>query len=450
MKRQQVFSKHMTGKKTQEQLEKFNTLLSEMMAAVGVKKGALEGTRVLEIGQASFPGIICGAMMGEMGADVIKVEPPQGDSAREATHHGQYIRGVGIPFVMESRNKLLITIDLEDAQGIENLRILAAKADIVIDAMKPGYLDELGIGYRQLCEVNPGLIYAAVSPYGHYTEKGREFRNMPDTDLTAQAESGYPSLTGDPKAQGNESYPLRAGIWAAAYMSAALCVAGIMTALFHRDRTGEGQIVDMATYDAISAWQGFSHVWGFTNEKPRVRVGNYDWCLFPYGYYQAKDGFVTVAAASDADFRGLIKILGRWDLEDDWRFVFDRIADDPDKLDELEKEMKKEFVKHTRKELSEKTLAYGANAARDKLRSKGFPIVVETLTPREVLEEKHWKVRNSFQEFEVQGHGKIKIPALPPRLSESPAKIDSLKIEIGADNETVYNKFNLRKSDKPK
>ena len=152
---------------------------------------------------------------------------------------------------------------------------------------------------------------------------------------------------------------------------------------------------------------------------------------------------MTVAAGSDADFRGLLKILGRWDLEDDWRFLFDRIADDPEKMDVLEKEVKKELVKHTRKELSEKTLAYGAKAARDKLRSKGFPIVVATLTPREVLEEKHWKIRNSFLEFDIKDHGKITIPSLPPRMSESPSKAEWIKTGIGEDNDEVYEKYGL-------
>jgi CoA:oxalate CoA-transferase len=437
----------MTGKKTQEQLEQFNNLLAEMMGSTGGKNGALEGIRVLEIGHANFPGLVCGAMLGEMGADVIKIEPPEGDAAREATHHGRYIQGVGIPFVMESRNKMMITVDFEDEQGIGNIKKLAEKADILIDAMKPGYLDTLEIGYRQLSLTNPRLLYACVSPYGHYTRKGSDFRNMPDTDLTAQSESGYPALTGDPRLPEPENYPVRAGVWAATYMSAAVCVAGIMTALLHRDHTGEGQMVDMATYDALSAWMGFSHVWGFTNEKPRTRVGNYDWCLFPYGYYQAKDGYVTVAASSDADFRGLIKILGRWDLEDDWRFLFDRISDDPDKLDELEKEIKKEIGRHTLEELSKKTLAYGAKAAKDKLRSMGFPIIVKTLTPREVLTEKHWKIRHSFEELDIKDHGKVTIPSLPPRLSESPSNIGKIKIVIGEDNEEVYKKYKLKMDD---
>jgi crotonobetainyl-CoA:carnitine CoA-transferase CaiB-like acyl-CoA transferase len=442
-KKEQVFSKHMTGKKTQERLLKFNDLLTEMMKSQGDKEGALSDLRVLEISYANSPAVVCGSMLAEMGAEVIKIEPPSGDSAREITHNAFYIQGVGIPFVMESRNKLLITVDFEDEQGILNIKKLAEKADVIIDGMKPGYLDELGIGYRQLSMADPSLIYGSVSPYGHYTSKGREFKNIPDTDLTAQSESGYPALTGNPKAPEPYNYPLRAGIWAATYMAAAVGTAGILTALLHKDKTGEGQMVDLATYDALSAWQGFSHVWGFTNEKPRARVGNYDWCLFPYGYYKAKDGYVTVSASSDADFRGFLKIIKRWDLEDDWRFLFDRIADNPEKLDELERDFKKEIAKHTTKELTTKSISYGAKAAKDKLRAKGFPIIVETLLPQQVLKEDHWKVRGNFIEVDIKNYGKINIPSLPPRMSESPSKIKWIKIGIGEDNEMVYEQYGL-------
>jgi len=434
----------MTDKKVREQLERFNDLLETMMQSSEDKQSALHGLRVLEISYASFPGLICGAMLGEMGADVVKIEPPQGDPAREATYNGVYIRDVGIPFVIENRNKRMLMADFNEDRYVEKIKELAKKADIIIDAMPPGYLDSRGIGYRQLAGINPGLIYAALSPYGHYTAKAKEYKNIPDTDLTAQAESGYPALTGDPDAREPYNYPLRAGIWAASYMGAAIAVAGILTALMYRRKTGEGQMVDMATYDAISAWQGFSHVWGFTNEMPRTRIGNFDWCLFPYGYYKAKDGYVTIAAASDADFRGLLKILGRWDLEDDWRFLFDRIADDPEKLRELEVEIKKEIAKYTRKELYEKTFAYGARAARDTLRSRGFPIVVETRSPREAASEKHWQVRKSFVQIDIEGFGVIRIAALPPRMSGSPSHTRWIKTGIGEDDEEIFGESDLK------
>ncbi len=433
-KKEQVFSKHMTGKNTREHLDRFNDMLKGMMAPGELKSGPLEGLEVVEVGNANFPGMICAAMLGEMGASVIKIEPPGGDTAREATYSGIYLNGAGIPFVMESRNKRLVTADLDNASDMNRVSELISNSEVVIDAMPPGYLDMHGAGYRQLSKTNPSIVYAALAPYGHFTSKARNGRHIPDTDLTAQAESGYPALTGNPDAPEPYNFPLRAGIWTAAYTSAAVAVAGILTALLFKISTGRGQMVDVATYDALSTWQAFSLVWGFTNEEPRQRIGNFDWCLFPYGYYKAKDGYVTVAAASDSDFRGLLKILGRWDLEDDWRHLFDRIADDPHRLSELEQEIKKEVAKHTRRELFDKTFAYGAKAARDKLRSKGFPIVVETRTPQEAAREKHWEIRNSFSHIETKETGIITLPSLPPRMSETPSKINFLTTALGADN----------------
>jgi CoA:oxalate CoA-transferase len=444
-KNPQVFSRHLAGKAASEHLANFNKMLAEMMTSAEGKPETLKDITVVEVGQANFPGLISAAMLGEFGAEVIKVEPPEGDPARKISPYGVNLKGIGIPFLMESRNKRYITLDLQQEKDRENFKKLVNGADVVIDGLKPGWLDDLGIGYRQLNTTRPGLVYVAVSPYGHFTAKASKFRNIPDTDLTAQAESGYPNLIGNPEAPEPFNFPLRAGVWVASYMSAALAVAGTLTALWHKRRTGEGQMVDIATYDAISAWQGFSLVWGFTFERPRVRVGNFDWCLFPYGYYEAKDGYVTVAAAADADFRGLLKIFKRWDLENDWRFLFDRITDDVEKLKGLEAEFKKEIIKHTRQELVRKTLAYSAKAARDKLRGKGFPIIVETRSPREVLQEEHWKVRQSFIEKQHPVLGRIRIPASVPKMSESPPRVKDLTCDLGKDNEEIFKKFGLMK-----
>lgn len=442
----QVFSKHLTGKDTQEHLAEFNKLLTGMMGNIAAKDEALSDVKVVEISDANFAGIISASMLGEFGAEVIKVEPPEGDPARKITPYGINKNGVGLPFLMESRNKYLITLDLNTETGKENLRKLAGQVDVLIDATKPGYLDSIGAGYRQLSQNNKGIIYVAISPFGHFTAKAEEFRNVPDTDLTAQSESGYPFLIGDPKAPEPFNYPIKAGIWAAWYMSAVLAVTGTLTAMFHKRRTGEGQMIDIATNDAISAWNGFQIVWGFTTQKPRVRVGNFDWGIFPYGYYEAKDGFITLAASADADFRGLLKLWKRWDLENDWRFLFDRITDDVDKLKVLEDEFRKEIKKRTRQELVSSTLIYSAGAARDGLRSKGFPIITETRTPTEVLKEKHWQVRDSIVEIETPQYGKFKVPNSIPKMSESPPRIKWIKCGLGEDNALIFPKYGLKDS----
>ena len=439
----QVFSRHLTGKSASEHLSNFNKLLADLMGSSEGKPEVLNDTTVIEISHANFPALITGAILGELGADVIKVEPPEGDPARKVSHYGKNVDGVGIPFLMESRNKQHITLDLKTEKGISNLKKLIAKADLVIDGMKPGFLDSLGVGYRQCTELKKGLVYLAVSPYGHFTAKARENFNIPDSDLTAQSEAGYPALTGNPDAPEPYNYPVKAGVWAASYMAAGLAVSGALTALLFRRRTGEGQMVDIATSDAISAWQGYSTLWGVHFKKPRVRVGNFDWSIFPYGYYEAKDGFVTIAAGADQDFRGLLRIFKRWDLENDWRFVFDRITDDVEKLKALEAEFKKEIVKHTRKELVQKTLAFSQNAARDKLRAKGFPIAVETRSPREVLNEDHWKVRKSFAEVAVGETVKMKMPGPTPKLSDTPLRLKQIECRLGAHNKQVYEKFGL-------
>lgn len=439
----QVYSRHLTNKKTSEHLSRFNDLLSQMMSSAEGKPGAIGDITVVELSQANFAGVIAGSMLGELGARVIKVEPPEGDPAREITPYGANLGGVGIPYLMESRNKRNITIDIESEVGREDLGKLLSRVDVVIDTLRPGQLDELGIGYRQLREKNPGLVYVGVSPYGHYTEQARELANIPDSDLTAQADAGYPFLTGDPEAPEPYNYPVRAGIWAAWYMAGTLAVAGTLTALIHKRKTGEGQMVDVATHDAISVWQGFSLVWGSTFEKPRARVGNFDWCLFPYGYYASKDGYVTVAAGQDADFRGFLRILGRWDLENDWRYLYDRITDDVEKLKGLEVEFKKEFAKHTSKELVNKTLEFSAKAAKDRLRGRGFPIAVETLRPRQVLEQEHWQVRRSFIEIDEAKVGKFMIPTAVPRMSATPPRVDKVGVEIGEANREVYREYGL-------
>ena len=441
--KEKVFSRHLTSKVASEHLSNFNRLLTDLMSSSEGKKEVLDDTTVIEISHANFPALTSAAFLGELGAEVIKVEPPEGDPARTVSQYGVNVDGVGIPFLMESRNKQHITMDIKSEKGISNLKKLIAQADLVIDGMKPGLLDSLGVGYRQCSELNPGLVYLAVSPYGHFTAKGKASSNIPDTDLTAQSEAGYPALTGNPEAPEPYNYPVKAGIWTASYMAAAIAVAGALTALLYKRKTGKGQMVDIASYDAITAWQGYSTIWGINFRKPRTRVGNFDWTLFPYGYYKAKDGFVTIAAGADQDFRGLLKIFKRWDLENDWRFVFDRITDDVDKLKVLESEFQKELAKFTREALIQRTLSFSQNAAKDKMRAQGFPIAVPTLSPREVLNEEHWKIRKSFVEVSV-GDTKVKMPAPTPKLSDTPLRLKKIECGLGAHNKQIYKKFDLQ------
>jgi CoA:oxalate CoA-transferase len=439
----QVYSRHLIGKKTGDRLTKFNELLSGMMGSIESKPEVLSGVTVLEVSSANFAGIVTSTVLGEFGAEVIKIEPPKGDPARKITPYGINVNGVGLPFLMESRNKSYITLDLTTETGRSNFKKLADKAGIIVDALKAGELDSMGIGYKQLKSSNPGLVYVAISPYGHYTLEAEKRRNIPDSDLTAQAQSGFPSLSGDPRAPEPFNYPLKAGIWAAWYTSAALAIAGTLTALYYKQSTGEGQMVDIATNDAITAWQGFQFIWGYTNKKPRDRIAGFDWCLYPYGFFKCKDGYVTVAAPMDTDFRSMLKLFNRWDLENDWRYLYDRTVDNIDKAEELRTELEKTLTKYTREELTRKALDFSANAAHDRLRSKGFPIIIPTKEPKEVVKEKHWNIRNNFIKVDDSRSGSYTIPAAIPKMSETPPRIKSTQCVIGSDNERIFGKYGL-------
>ena len=169
----QVFSRHLTGKSASEHLSNFNKLLAGLMGSSEGKPEVLDDTTVIEISHANFPALISASILGEFGAEVIKVEPPDGDPARKVSHYGINVEGIGIPFLMESRNKQHITLDLKTEKGIENLKKLISQSDLVIDGMKPGFLDSLGVGYKQCAELKPGLVYSGRFSLRAFCIKGQ-------------------------------------------------------------------------------------------------------------------------------------------------------------------------------------------------------------------------------------------------------------------------------------
>jgi hypothetical protein len=184
------------------------------------KPEVLNDVTVLDVSYANLSGDICSSIFAEFGAEVIKIEPPEGDPSRKITPYGVNRNGVGVPFIMEARNKRYFTLDLKTEEGRRDLKSLAAKAQIVIETYAPGTMDSWGVGYRQLAEINPGLVYIAISPYGQYGEKAKEFINVPDSDITAQAISGVCANIGDMPGSGEPyNWPLRAGVWLSWYIS---------------------------------------------------------------------------------------------------------------------------------------------------------------------------------------------------------------------------------------
>ncbi len=440
--KEQVYARYAASGKTAGHLASWGKTLAEVMNPEG-KPEVLDDLLVLDVSQANFSGIIAASFFAEFGAEVIKIEPPEGDPARLMTPFGEHVQGVGIPFLVEGRNKKYLTLDLKNSeQDRKDFARLAEKAAVIIETFGAGDMDTWGIGYRQLSQKNPGLIYIAITPFGQYTDKAREFAHLPDSDLTAQAGSGLPAQIGDPSISPEPyNWPLRAGLWAGWYISGVHGALGGFFALLHRQNTGEGQMVDVATMDAFACMVGSPSTIGFTWEGARPRIGVLDFILYPYGYWKCKDGFVAIAAPRDHDFRALLKILGLWKLENQWRHTPDRIPDVVEHAMVLYKAIEEKTVLYTSDELVTMALSYSAKSARSKWRGGGVPIVMKVLTPPETMESKQFGIRKVFQEVQDEPVGKFIINAQFVKMSESPPRIKWVSCTIGQDNKALREKY---------
>lgn len=437
--KERVYSRYLQKKGVARQLSAWQELLGKLVSVEG-KPEALDDMVVIDASYANFSGLIAASFFAEAGAEVIKVEPPEGDPARVMTPFGVEVEGTGVPYIMECRNKRHVTINLSEEKGRENLKRLAAQADILIETFAPGEMDAWGIGYRQLREINPKLVYIAITPYGHYTSRAREMATMPWTDLTSQAESGLAALIGDlPDEPEPYSWPTRAGFMAAGFTSAVAAACGGLVASFFARRTGMGQMVDIAAADAYASCVGFPPTIGYIWKKPRYRYGTLDYGLCPYGFFKCRDGYVAIACFRDQDFRAAIKILGLWKIEEDWRTLLDRITDDIEKVKELNSLVEKAVSKFTYQEISEKFARYAVKAARSKWRGGGLPVTTKMITPQEVMEQEHWRVRETFARF-----GVVTVP-VTGKLSSTPLRVKWLSTQVGQDNDYVYEKYALEK-----
>jgi crotonobetainyl-CoA:carnitine CoA-transferase CaiB-like acyl-CoA transferase len=272
---------------------------------------ALENLTVIDLTQV-MAGPFCCQLLGDLGADVIKVEPVgRGDATREAT--GQRLpNGESSAFLAVNRNKRSIAIDLHTEGGLTALRRLAQHADVVVESFRPGVANRLGIDYPALREVNERLVYASISGFG----QTGPYAARPGYDLIAQAMSGIMSVTGDAGGA-----PTKCGVPVADLSAGLLCAVGILSACLSRTVTGRGQAVDTSLYDAalaMSVWET-AELWA-TGEAP-ARLGSAHRVNAPYEAFPTRDGFMTIGANNARLWQRLCVVLDRHDLLADPRFA---------------------------------------------------------------------------------------------------------------------------------
>jgi crotonobetainyl-CoA:carnitine CoA-transferase CaiB-like acyl-CoA transferase len=248
----------------------------------------LAGVRVLDLGR-HLAGPTCAMLLGDLGADVIKVEKPGvGEDGRAAGP--PFFEGVSAFFLSANRNKRSLTLDIKRPQGQETFRRLAETADVVIENFRPGVMDALGIGYATTSERNPRIIYCSISGFG----ADGPFADRPGLDQIIQGVSGLMSVTGF---EGGE--PVRVGIPIADLLTGLYGAYGVLAALQARERTGRGQIVNTSLLEAMVGTMGFQAVRYLNGGGPPPPAGNHHPINAPYGVFRAKDGYLTLGATGE-------------------------------------------------------------------------------------------------------------------------------------------------------
>ncbi|WP_246030348.1 CaiB/BaiF CoA transferase family protein [Litoreibacter halocynthiae] len=284
----------------------------------GQMTGALDGIKVLDLSRI-LAGPTCTQLLGDLGAEVWKIENPGSDGDDTRKWGPPFVDGpdgqrtdLSAYFMCANRNKLSVSVDIATPEGQSIIHRLAAQADVVIENFKPDGLKKYGLDHDSLLGAHPQLIYCSISGYGQTGPN----RSKPGYDLMAQGYGGIMSLTGEP-----EGRPMKVGVGIADVMCGMYATVGILAALRHRDSTGEGQHVDIALVDSQIAWlinEGVAHL---TTGKERKRQGNEHATIVPYQTFEAADGHVLVAVGNDSQYARFCDYLGRPDLAEDPAFA---------------------------------------------------------------------------------------------------------------------------------
>jgi crotonobetainyl-CoA:carnitine CoA-transferase CaiB-like acyl-CoA transferase len=282
--------------------------------------GALSHLRILDLTRV-LAGPWCAQTLADLGADVIKIERPEtGDDTRSwgppylKTPDGEDTREAAY-YLAANRNKRSVTVDIATADGQRIVRELAAISDVVLENYKVGQLKKYGLDYESLKAVKPDIVYCSVTGFG----QTGPYANRAGYDFIIQGIGGFMSITGERDGQPGGG-PQKAGVAIADLMTGMYASTAVLAALSHRDRTGEGQYIDMALLDVQVAMLANLNTNYLTSGKPPVRWGNAHANIVPYQTFQTSDGWIIVAVGNDGQFRRFVEVGGRAELADDVRF----------------------------------------------------------------------------------------------------------------------------------
>jgi CoA:oxalate CoA-transferase len=371
----------------------------------------LEGMLVLDLGQI-YNGPYCGLLLGFMGARVLKIEAPEGDVVRRRKRDVE-----PYPLVMLNSNKESVVLDLKHPQGKRLFLRLVGKADVIVENFAAGVMDRLGLGWEVLRAENPRLVYGTGTGFG----LNGPYRDLPAMDLTIQAMSGIMNATGFA-----DRPPVKAGPAVCDFLAGVHLCAGILGALVHRERTGQGQLVEVAMLEAaVMALASALGVHMDSDGRVPERTGNRHPALAiaPYNVYPTSDGHVAIFTASERHWHSMARVLGREDLLDnpDFGSTPARAA----RTDEIDAMVEA----WTRSRTKDEVLAILTDA---------HVPCAPVRTTREVVDDPHLRDRGVWIDVEHPRRGKTRVPISPIRFhGGAPARVERVAPLLGQDTDRV-------------
>jgi CoA:oxalate CoA-transferase len=362
----------------------------------------MEGIRVLDLTNV-LSGPFATLHFAWLGAEVIKIENPKGgDLARNLGCVTEYNRKLmGTSFIAQNSNKKSLTLNLKEERAKEIFFKLVESADVIVENFRPGVMDRLGIGYEKIKEVNPKIVYCAISGYGQTGPDAKK----PAYDQIMQGLSGVMAINGN-----QELNPLRAGFPLCDTAGGLNAAFAVMAALFHRERTGEGQFIDISLLDSVMPMLGWVAANLLIGGQEPPLLGNDNFSSAPSGTFTTSDGYINIAANKQEQWEDLADILDISELKEDPRF----------KIRDIRKQNRVELNEIVNDKLKANTTKHWVSV----LNKAGIPSG-EILPLREALSQPQVQHREAFSEFEIDGIGNVPVFNMTAKFSGSDGKVSS-------------------------
>ena len=377
------------------------------------KEGALSGIKIIDLTRV-IAGPFCTLLLADMGAEVIKIEPPKGDNVR---NQGEFVDGYSSYFAQFNRNKKSVVLDLYQNDDKEKLKLLLKNADVIVDNFRPGVLAKMGLDSETLTSINPRLIQASVNGFG----STGKYSQRPAFDFIAQAISGFMSLNGSEK-----TGPVRTAAPISDLIAGLYCSFGIVSAINARHNTKKGQVVETSLTSSLISLMAYLSAEYFVTDKTPKKSGNDHPILSPYGLFKTKDGNIAIAPANDKLCEIFLRTLNlEYLLEDDLYNTNSLRMINRDKLNDI---------------INQTTELNTTDYWIKKLNESGCP-AGKVLDMKEALNDQLVEDTDMVIVSDGPNDRKIKMTGFPVKLSDTPAQLFRSPPKLGEHTEEILSKI---------